>query len=66
MRSAGYDRLKEHKTDHEALLDELRDMMDDYEDDPTAHSPEALSIALDKWFSEHFRVHDSRLHKKLG
>ncbi len=66
MKAAAYDRFGEHKGDHEALLDELRDMMDDYEEAPDAHSPDALSAALDTWFSEHFRVHDSRLHKQLG
>lgn len=66
MKAAAYDQFREHKADHEVLLDELRDMMDEYDDDPAAHDADALSVALDKWFSEHFRIHDSRLHKKLG
>jgi hemerythrin len=63
MREHGYDQAAKHKDDHERLLDEIRDIMDDYLGEPTT---EALSERLDAWFSRHFETHDARLHKALG
>ena len=51
----------EHKEDHEILLDDLRDIMDQVEDDGT-YDEDQLSNDLSYWFSEHFRTHDARLH----
>ena len=65
MREQGYDEYLEHKEDHERLLDEIRDLMDDYEDG-TALDLEGFARALDAWFGEHFRTRDARLHRKLG
>lgn len=65
MREHGYDQLREHKGAHEALLDEIRDIMDGYEADPR-ESSRRLSDELDAWFTEHFRTHDARLHHRLG
>lgn len=65
MREAGYDQLSAHKGDHERLLDDLRDIMDgtgEYQN----LSPQGLVAALEPWFAEHFRIHDSRLHRVLG
>ncbi|WP_297833423.1 hemerythrin domain-containing protein, partial [Thermomonas sp.] len=31
MRDQGYDQFTEHKRDHELLLDDIRDIMDDFE-----------------------------------
>ncbi len=42
----------------------LRDLMDEPRDGETA--AQALTEALEEWFAGHFRVHDSRLHRKLG
>jgi hemerythrin-like metal-binding protein len=66
MRDRGYDQLPEHKGDHERLLDELRDLMDEYEAMPANARASVLGQALDEWFSIHFRTHDSRLHRALG
>ena len=33
MREYNYDQYQDHKDDHERLLDEIRDIMDDYEED---------------------------------
>lgn len=65
MREQLYDRLTEHKADHERLLDEIRDIMDgwlgaDKVDQAT------LAAQLDAWFSRHFATHDARLHSALG
>jgi hemerythrin len=66
MREQGYDQLREHKGDHERLLDEIRDLMEGYEAMPANARASFLGAALDDWFSIHFRTHDSRLHRALG
>ena len=63
MRERGYDQLSQHKADHERLLDEIREMMDDVADGDLEDN---LSQRLDAWFSRHFETHDARLHKALG
>ena len=65
MRERGYDQLMQHKNDHERLLDEIRDIMEDYE---TTDLFDELLLAqrLDAWFSRHFETHDARLHHALG
>jgi hemerythrin-like metal-binding protein len=66
MRARRYDEYAAHKADHERLLDEIRDIMDDFHDaDPTAAS-DALAARLDAWFVSHFATHDARLHGRLG
>jgi len=64
MQDAGYDRFTEHKADHERLLDEVRDIMDDYEDQ-RRYDDNALAGWLEHWFTEHFKTHDARLHHRL-
>ena len=61
MRETRYMAYAEHKEDHEILLDDLRDIMDQVEDDGT-YNEDQLSKDLSYWFSEHFRTHDARLH----
>jgi hemerythrin-like metal-binding protein len=65
MRERRYDQLPQHKADHERLLDEIRDLMDDFEDAAEMQSDE-LAARLDTWFARHFETHDARLHKALG
>ena len=65
MRDSGYDAYDEHKTDHELLLDQLRDIMDAVEDDQDIDNDE-LGPVLERWFSRHFQTHDARLHGRLG
>ena len=64
MRARNYDHYDEHKADHERLLDEIRDIMDDYEDEEL-FSEELLAQQLKTWFAGHFRSHDARLHRRL-
>lgn len=64
MRASRYVHFKEHKTDHERLLDEIRDIMDDYED-RRIFDAEQLAQRLETWFTGHFRTHDARLHRNL-
>lgn len=65
MRERHYDQYQEHKNEHEHLLDELRDIMDDYEEN-AYFSDEEFANHVGRWFSEHFRTRDARLHKYLG
>jgi hemerythrin len=62
MRDMRYPAFPEHKTDHEALLDDLRDIMDEVEDDGEFDEAR-LATDLDRWFGEHFRTHDAKLHR---
>ena len=62
MRDTGYSAYPDHKNDHESLLDELRDIMDRVEDDGR-YDEARLSGELERWFSEHFRTHDAKLHR---
>ena len=65
MREHNYDEYAEHKADHEILLDEMRDIMDDYEEN-AFFSDDAFANAVEKWFTNHFQTRDARLHKHLG
>lgn len=63
MRDSAYPDYEEHKADHEALLDQLRDFMDRVEDGDTTVE-QWLPDELGQWFSEHFRTHDAKLHRR--
>jgi hemerythrin len=65
MQEKHYDHYSDHKMDHERLLEEIRDMMDDYEDN-NFFNEQQFSEKLQTWFTEHFRTHDARLHRNLG
>jgi hemerythrin len=65
MREKGYDQLRQHKGDHERLLDEIRDIMEDYEVNDIFEERQ-LAQRLDAWFSRHFESHDALLHRALG
>jgi len=62
MRNTRYPSYAEHKEDHETLLDDLRDIMDAVEDDGILDDTQ-LTDDLDRWFSDHFRTHDAKLHR---
>ena len=57
---------RSHKAEHERLLDEIRDIMDDHEAGAYADAGEALATTVRDWFINHFKTKDARLHKKLG
>lgn len=65
MRDAGYPEYAAHKTDHENLLDQIRDMMDVFAQDPDSGRAE-LESRLGAWFEVHFASFDARLHHRLG
>ena len=62
MQSRRYDRYGDHKTDHERLLDDLREIMDEYEED-REYDENRLARRLGDWFTLHFKTHDARLHQ---
>ena len=61
MRDNDYPEYDEHKRDHERLLEEIRDLMDDYEDGVYV-DVEGFTKKLEPWFSEHFKTRDAKLH----
>jgi hemerythrin-like metal-binding protein len=65
MRERGYDQAAEHKADHERLLDELRETMDEYRGGSEAPVGPLIE-AVEAWFAIHFQTHDARLHSRLG
>lgn len=65
MRESDYDQLAQHKADHERLLDQLRQTMDDYRDGPGLTDKQLVG-AIEAWFSVHFQTHDARLHGRWG
>ena len=66
MRKHRYDEYAEHKAEHEKLLDDIRDIMDDHERDEHFDYRNALALQVRDWFINHFKTKDARLHKKLG
>ncbi|MGI9261482.1 MAG: bacteriohemerythrin [Woeseiaceae bacterium] len=65
MREHAYAEYAEHKEDHEDLLDEIRDLMDQFIAD-TDSGARLLEKRLSDWFVRHFATFDARLHGKLG
>jgi hemerythrin len=65
MREAGYEEYAGHKEQHEELLDQIRDMMDVFAEDPEA-GRHTLQERLADWFGRHFATFDARLHARLG
>lgn len=66
MRERRYAGYAEHKADHEALLDQIRDIMDDYESGTYKNYRDKLTGQLNAWFTRHFQTLDARLHGFLG
>ena len=64
MKNCGHESYDAHKEDHEELLDQIRDLMDEFVADPAAGATQ-LEHRLSDWFSKHFSTHDARLHGSL-
>ncbi|MDJ0905821.1 MAG: hemerythrin domain-containing protein [Woeseiaceae bacterium] len=62
MEQMRYAALADHKEDHETLLDDLREIMVGVGDDGELDEVQ-LTDDLDRWFSDHFRTHDAKLHR---
>lgn len=65
MQELNYDQYMDHKTDHEKLLDDICDFMDNVENEEFFEEGEFGEL-LEHWFVEHFKTRDSRLHKFIG
>ena len=65
MHDHAYEHYEAHKTDHERLLDDILDLMDSYESGEDIDI-DAFADRLKHWFTDHFRTHDARLHRRLG
>jgi hemerythrin-like metal-binding protein len=61
MQSRRYPEFGAHKADHERLLDDIRDIMDEHSDHGVLDEA-AFSSRLAAWFGDHFKTHDARLH----
>ena len=66
MRDVGYDGYIEHKADHERLLDDIREMMEEQRAGRYQQAPDRLAGRLERWFSVHFNTLDARLHRIVG
>ena len=62
MRDRNYPQFKTHKDDHETLLDQLLEIVEDLENGELVNYTEALSGTMNGWFSRHFQNEDARLH----
>ncbi len=65
MQRRGYDAYREHQADHERLLDDIRELADDYEAAAEIDEHE-FGERLADWFQHHFQTHDARLHRLVG
>jgi hemerythrin-like metal-binding protein len=66
MRQRAYPAYGLHKADHERLLDEIRDLMDEYETSLDDASRDTLRERLEAWFLRHFHAMDAPLHAATG
>ncbi len=60
MRERKYGKFALHKADHERLLDEIRYIMESYEDGACESCEETLGNCLRAWFAGHFQTEDAR------
>ena len=65
MRDSGFEEYEDHKDNHEELLDEIRDLMDEFVADSDKGAT-VLEDRLSAWFGNHFASFDARLHGKIG
>ncbi len=66
MRAHSYGGYREHKEDHERLLDEIRDIMEEHGQESALRTQDELAARLERWFTRHFQTHDANLHRRLG
>jgi len=66
MRDHRYADYIAHKDDHDRLLDDIRDIMDDVQRQGGGVPGVELGRRLSGWFGAHFATLDKDLHSKLG
>ena len=62
MLKSGFDGYPAHKEDHDRLLEEIRDIMDDVANSDDESTFSRLAAKLDAWFSNHFQTLDKSFH----
>jgi len=66
MRNQNDKEYPPHKDDHEKLLDDLRDIMDEIEKAGTVGDLNQIQHRMSGWFFNHFKTLDARLHSALA
>lgn len=66
MKERRYEGYTEHKADHERLLDEIRNLMEEHYKGAYLNASDVLAQRLERWFSIHFNTMDIRLHRAIG
>lgn len=64
MREQRYAEFAAHKDDHEKLLDDLRDIMDDVEQSGYVGMGENIKSRMSDWFIRHFKTQDALWHSR--
>jgi hemerythrin len=64
MEQAGFVEYEAHRQDHHRLLDQLHDLVFQFEEDPY-EGRKLLKSTLSDWFGDHFTSFDARLHGQL-
>jgi len=64
MRAQRYAGRASHKQDHEDLLDDLRDIMDEIEQNGFANVEQTIQSRLSEWFINHFKTQDALWHSR--
>jgi hemerythrin-like metal-binding protein len=62
MKSHEHVYLEEHAAEHKQLLDDICNMIDDYQDG-VLNDDRQMADRLDDWFCIHFKTQDVRLHE---
>ena len=62
MQRIHYKAFADHKEDHDVLLEDLREIIDEVREDGSLDEVQ-LTDDLDRWFSDHFRLHDARFYE---
>ncbi|MEO5337479.1 MAG: hemerythrin family protein [Magnetospirillum sp. WYHS-4] len=64
MRDIRYDRYAAHKADHDHLLEQIREIIEDVGDGQAPGLRTSLGQRLTSWFGRHFATEDKSLHNK--
>lgn len=64
MREQHYTEFAAHKDDHEKLLDDLRDIMDEVEQSGYVGIEENIKSRMSDWFISHFKTQDALWHSR--
>jgi len=64
MEQSNYAEFEAHRQDHDNLLDQINDLIFQFEEDPEK-GRRLLKSTLSDWFSNHFNTFDARLHGQL-